>query len=133
MTALQEQVWDALVSLDSETLLRTFTDYHGLQIFDEDFAEFLVDEGLMEPEVIGRGGEDEEGDEETPEDEDYVVREERDGIFVGIIGGSPLGTFTTHVDAQAAITSDMKERNFYPNVWQESDHGNISRYKMDMV
>jgi hypothetical protein len=62
MTMLQEQVWDALVSLDSETLLRTFTDYHGLQLFDEDFAEFLVEEGLMESEVIGRENEEDEED-----------------------------------------------------------------------
>jgi hypothetical protein len=63
MTNLQDQVWDALINLDSETLLQVITDYHGMQLFDEDFAEFLVDEGFLDPEVIGRD-EDEEDEGE---------------------------------------------------------------------
>jgi hypothetical protein len=44
----QHEVWDALVSLDSETLLRVITDYHGMQILSrEGFIDHLVDEGLM--------------------------------------------------------------------------------------
>jgi hypothetical protein len=60
MTELQEQVWDVLVALDSETLLQAFTDYHGMGLLNEDFVEFLVDEGLMEPEVIGRNEDEDE-------------------------------------------------------------------------
>jgi hypothetical protein len=48
MTEPWEQAWDTLASLDSETLLRVITDYHGMQLLDDGFAEFLVDEGLME-------------------------------------------------------------------------------------
>jgi hypothetical protein len=49
MAKFHDEVWDALVSLDSETLLRVITDYHGMQILDDGFANHLVDEGLMEP------------------------------------------------------------------------------------
>jgi hypothetical protein len=59
MTERQEKVWDTLVSLDGEILLRAITDYHGMRVLDDGFAEFLVDGGLMEPE-----------DEEDEEDED---------------------------------------------------------------
>jgi hypothetical protein len=62
-TEQQDQVWDTLVSLDSLTLLRALTDYHGTQLLDEGFADFLVDEGLME----GSEDEDDEDDEEEPE------------------------------------------------------------------
>jgi hypothetical protein len=53
----QDRIWDVLVSLDSETLLRAVTNYYGMQLLDEGFEEFLADEGLMEP------SEDEEEDE----------------------------------------------------------------------
>jgi hypothetical protein len=52
-------VWDALVSLDSETLLRVFTGYYGTRIFDDGFAKYLVDEGFMEP-AEEDGGDDNE-------------------------------------------------------------------------
>jgi hypothetical protein len=65
MTRLQEQVWDVLVSLDGETLLQAFTSYHGMQILDGGLAEYLVDEGLMEP--GDEDEEDEEGSKECPE------------------------------------------------------------------
>jgi hypothetical protein len=124
MTGQQERMWGALVSLDSKTLLRVITDYCGMQLLDEDFAEFFVDEGLMEQ------PHDENEDEDSPEEDDYVVREEHNGVLAGIIGSKPLGTFPTHEEAQAAIRFDMKEHNYYPNVWQESDHGNMHLYMM---
>jgi hypothetical protein len=63
MTRYQKLIWDALVSLDGKTVLSAITDYHGMQIFDEDFGEFLVTEGLLDPEVVG--WENEEKDEEV--------------------------------------------------------------------
>jgi hypothetical protein len=48
MTDLQNQIWDTLVSLDSEALLSIFVDYRGGQILDEGFAEFLIDEGIID-------------------------------------------------------------------------------------
>jgi hypothetical protein len=44
----KEKMWDALASLDSETLLHAIVGYHGMQLLDEGFGRFLVDEGLMD-------------------------------------------------------------------------------------
>jgi hypothetical protein len=59
----KEKMWDALASLDSETLLHTITDYHGMQLLDEGFGRFLVDEGLMDF-FDDDYEEDEEGEDE---------------------------------------------------------------------
>ena len=58
MTDEQAKIWDALCELDGETVARLFTNYHGNQLLDEGFHEFLIDEGVMEEEY------DREADEE---------------------------------------------------------------------
>lgn len=58
MTDEQAKIWDALCELDGETVARLFTNYYGNQLLDEDFHEFLIDEGVMEEEY------DREADEE---------------------------------------------------------------------
>jgi hypothetical protein len=81
MTEYQEKMWDTLVSLDSKTLLGVITGYHGMQILDNWFAEYLVDEGLMEPEDEAEEDEDEEDedeDDEAEEDEDEEDEDEED-------------------------------------------------------
>ncbi len=50
MTDEQAKIWDALCELDGETVARLFTNYHGNQLLDEGFHEFLIDEGVMEEE-----------------------------------------------------------------------------------
>jgi hypothetical protein len=50
MNEKQERIWETLVSLDSKTVLAVLTDYHGLQLLDEGFAGFLIDEGYLEEE-----------------------------------------------------------------------------------
>lgn len=50
MTDEQAKMWDALCELDGETVARLFTNYHGNQLLDEGFHEFLIDEGVMEEE-----------------------------------------------------------------------------------
>jgi hypothetical protein len=59
MKERQEKIWNVLVLTDSETVLQTLTGYHGMQLLDEGFAEYLVNEGIMEPEEE----EEEEGEE----------------------------------------------------------------------
>ena len=49
MDSIQEKMWDALVAIDAESVARAFTDYHGNQLLDKGFYEFLCDEGYMEP------------------------------------------------------------------------------------
>jgi hypothetical protein len=50
MSEKQEQMWDILCELDGETVARLFTDYHGTQLLDNGFREFLQDEGYLEEE-----------------------------------------------------------------------------------
>jgi hypothetical protein len=119
-----DRMWDILISLDSETLLRAITNYNGLQILDDGFAEFLVDEGLMEPD------EEEEEEPEEPGEDDYVIS-----------NCSPLGSrtvvsvqtrwadkskskvFNTEEEAVKAIKEDMAAQKYRPNVWRQDDHG----------
>ena len=44
----QMEVYNALASLDGEKVISLLTDYLGMQIIDEAFRQFLVDEGVMD-------------------------------------------------------------------------------------
>lgn len=50
MDQMQAEIWDALCGLSGERVLRLMTDWHGLQILDDEFRELLGDEGVM-PEI----------------------------------------------------------------------------------
>lgn len=67
MDDLQNKIWDVLSELDTETVLQLFTNYHGTQLLDEGFAEFLSDEGYMEYDT------DEEDDSDNEEEEDEEI------------------------------------------------------------
>ena len=60
MTNEQTKIWNALCELDGETVARLFTDYHGNQLLDEGFQEFLIDEGVMEEEYDWGADEEDE-------------------------------------------------------------------------
>lgn len=47
MDNVQREIWDALCELSGEKVLGLLTDWHGLQLFDERFKEFLEDEGVI--------------------------------------------------------------------------------------
>lgn len=54
MTDKQDLMWELLCSLDGETVARLLTDWHGMQLLDDDFYGFLIDEGYLdEPETEG--------------------------------------------------------------------------------
>jgi hypothetical protein len=135
----QYEIWDVLVSLDSETLLKVITDYHGMQILTEEgFIDHLVDEGLMKDEYAY-------DDEENDEDEDEKLEGPGDGDYV-ILDCGPLGSkitvyvqsgwadkskykqFDTEDKAAKAIKEDMAAQQFWPNVWREDDHGGVALY-----
>ena len=67
MNALQTNIWDVLTSMSGEDVARALTDYHGNQLLDEGFAEFLVDDGYCDAADLGLD-EDEEDEEELPDD-----------------------------------------------------------------
>lgn len=43
----QKEIWNALCELSGEEVLNLITDYHGCYLLNEDFKEFLEDEGVM--------------------------------------------------------------------------------------
>lgn len=47
MNKRQRQAWDALASKSSETVLRILTAWHGVQLFSDDFLEYLADKGYV--------------------------------------------------------------------------------------
>ncbi len=49
MTEKQKQIWDVLCKLDGEMVARLFTDYHGNQLLNDGFREYLQDEGYLKP------------------------------------------------------------------------------------
>ena len=51
MTDMQEKMWDTLVEMSGEDVARAFTNFFGNQLLNEDFRQFLMDEGYMESEV----------------------------------------------------------------------------------
>lgn len=51
------KIWNALVKCDGETVARAVTNYFGNGKFDQDFYDFLVDEGIADED------EEEDGDE----------------------------------------------------------------------
>lgn len=63
MNQMQEEMWDALCELSGEEVLRLLTHWKGLQILDEEFREYLGEEGIM-PEV------EEEPDDDLEDDFD---------------------------------------------------------------
>lgn len=74
-----------------------------------------------------------EGEEEEnqPEDElregDFVISDGRSKHWaVGVHEGRFLGEFDTYSEARRAIEDKMDADQFWPNVWDLSDHGNLS-------
>ena len=47
---LREEMWNALSDLSGEQVLRYLTCWNGMELLDEDFYNFLVDEGVIEEE-----------------------------------------------------------------------------------
>ena len=44
---LQEEMWNALSDLSGEQVLRYLTGWYGTQLLDDDFYQYLVDEGVL--------------------------------------------------------------------------------------
>jgi hypothetical protein len=133
MTEQQDQVWDTLVSLDSLTLLRVITGYHGMQILDDGFAGFLVDEGLME---LFDDEDDEDEELEGPGEDDYVISDcgplgSRTAVCIqsGWADKGKYRQFDTEEEAVKAIKEDMAAQQCWPDVWKEDDHGGVSLYE----
>jgi len=66
---------------------------------------------------------------EAPEDGDYTISDTGPlgSLYgVGIVQGAFLGTFKEWDEAIEAIKAKMEKDQYWPSVWYESDHGNVS-------
>ena len=64
------------------------------------------------------------------QDDDYVISDgQRGSVMYGLPAGgysvSNLGVFAGWDQVIPAIIQDMKENQFFPNVWEVNDHGNV--------
>ena len=53
MDELQRKIWALLCRESGEKVASLLTDYHGLQLLDEGFAQHLIDEGVCEASELG--------------------------------------------------------------------------------
>ena len=60
MTQLQRRIFAVLTRLGGEEVARLLTDYHGGQLLNEGFGEFLVDEGAVDRDAIFDDSEEDE-------------------------------------------------------------------------
>jgi hypothetical protein len=63
MTQIQRRIFAILSRLGGEEVARLLTDYHGTQLLDGCFGDFLVEEGVAEREDIFDKGDSEEDEE----------------------------------------------------------------------
>lgn len=45
MNETQKKIWNLLTTLSGEEVAQLFTNYSGLQVLDDDFYEFIENEG----------------------------------------------------------------------------------------
>ena len=65
-----EAIENALCEFQTDLALRFILQYHGYQLFDEGFYQYLVDEGILP--------DDDDDDDDDDEDEDEDEGEEND-------------------------------------------------------
>lgn len=63
MTQIQRRIFAILSRLGVEEVARLLTDYHGTQLLDGRFGDFLVDEGVAKREDIFDKDDSEEDEE----------------------------------------------------------------------
>lgn len=44
---IQTEIYECLCKLSGEEVVNLMTDYHGLQLLNKEFKEFLEDEGVL--------------------------------------------------------------------------------------
>jgi hypothetical protein len=67
MNEKQLKIYEELSGLDGETVIRLLTNYHGLQILDDGFYDFLIDQDIIEE------------DEEDEDEEEKIIDVEMAG------------------------------------------------------
>ena len=49
-TETQNKIWEALEGLTGEDVARLFTNYYGNKLLNDEFLEFLIEEGVIDEE-----------------------------------------------------------------------------------
>lgn len=108
MNQMQQEMWDVLSELSGEDVLRLMTDWHGLQILDHDFRDFLGTEGIM-PEL--EDDEEAEADMEEEIDLDELLSGEFDEFCASFDGcvGCPYES-KPDVDCEEEFKAEKRER-----------------------
>ena len=127
---------------DSKDLARNLIDQakeHHAQGADDD------DDGLLEEsEDDDEEDEEDEDDEEDQEEEDeddifseeemrsgFVISDSRRGGYDVVNEHKHVGHYSDMDKALAAIETEMKRSNFYPNIYYVNDHGNVDLLDSD--
>ena len=48
MTEKQERAWECLIEQSGEEVANLLINYHGLQLLDDDFYHYLIEEGYID-------------------------------------------------------------------------------------
>jgi hypothetical protein len=74
---------------------------------------------------------DEENEEDQPDDYDaYFSPAGSLGSQISVsVNMKHIGTFKSTDEAEKALLAYLDKKNFFPNVWEVSDHGNVSKYE----
>ena len=92
---------------------------------DEEGYRAELAEWEDKPEYLDTEEEEEEDTEPTgPDDNDYVTEDYR---TFRVVGTSRVITVGEEEDWHAVIRIEMDRDQYWPNVWQVSDHGNVER------
>ena len=70
LSKTQQETYDLLSKMSGDNLINALTDFMGMQILTDEFANFLVDEGLANESDFSELFEEEEEEEEEDEDEE---------------------------------------------------------------
>jgi hypothetical protein len=124
------QKYDAYISDDS-FLRKESTDRNKkplLETYKKLFGETPGGKKILKEEDDDMGdGEDFEEYDNEPQDEDIMISDARNGGYdIGIVGGRYLMSFDDWDEAISSIKTWMKKNKFYPTIWYQNDHGNIS-------
>lgn len=116
-------------SFEDEMRLAGLTSNRPDHVQARNFVLALINEGGSKKAQF----DDDEFEEDEPQEDDIIIQPGRGQLGAGYSvfqGGKHIGDFTESYEMEDAIKEWMEKHNFYPNVWEVSDHGNISLYKM---
>ncbi len=118
---VQEALWWNESAEGDEWLLPENTEYD----ITKEVAELFTEYDLQPVEI-----EDEPEEPTEPEEGDLITKDHRKFWEYGMNRRKPVVVVPEGEDWEPYVDSWLTEAEFYPNVWFESDHGNLSILNM---